>query len=169
LNPTNRRGTLGFRIIGALKLATALLLGAAGFGIFRLLDKDLGNILEHFASRLHLDPENRIVQEVVWRVSGIDRTHLKAIGAGTFFYALLELVEGMGLLLRRHWAEYLTVVATALLLPPEVYEIVRKVNVVRIAVLLANLAILVYLIVKLWQRRMQADQADKPTNMPARP
>lgn len=164
MNPTNRRGTLGFRIIGALKLATALLLGAAGFGIFRLLDKDLGDVLEHFASRLHLDPENRIVQEVVSRVSGIDRAQLKALGAGTFFYAMLELVEGVGLLLRRHWAEYLTVIATALLLPPEVYEIVRKVNALRIVVLLANLAILVYLIVKLWERRMQADHAVAPTN-----
>jgi uncharacterized membrane protein (DUF2068 family) len=153
LNPPSHQGVLGFRIIGALKLATALLLGAAGFGIFRLVNKDLGEALEHFVTRLHLDPENRLVQEAVYRVSGIDQTRLKAIGAGTFFYAVLELVEGVGLLLRRHWAEYLTVIATALLLPPEVYEIIRKVNAVRIAVLLINLAILVYLIIKLWQGR----------------
>src|SRR5258707_8743592 len=86
LNPPSHQGVLGFRIIGALKLATALLLGAAGFGIFRLVNKDLGEALEHFVTRLHLDPENRLVQEAVYRVSGIDQTHLKEIGAGTFFY-----------------------------------------------------------------------------------
>ena len=41
---------LGFRVIGASKLATALVLGAAGFGIFRLMNRDLGEALEHFAS-----------------------------------------------------------------------------------------------------------------------
>jgi uncharacterized membrane protein (DUF2068 family) len=153
VEPTARESGLGFRVIGALKLGTALLLGAAGFGIFRLLNKDLGEALEHFASRLHLDPENRLVHEVVYQVAGIDRAHLKVIGAGTFFYAVLEGLEGVGLLLRRRWAEYLTVVATGLLLPLEIYEIIRKPNAVRIGVLLANLAIVAYLIWKLWRDR----------------
>jgi uncharacterized membrane protein (DUF2068 family) len=153
---------LGFRIIGAMKLASALLLGVAGFGIFRLMNRDLGEALEHFASRLHLDPENRLVHEVVYRAAGIDRAHLKALGAGTFFYALLEGLEGVGLLLRRRWAEYLTVIATALLLPLEVYEIARKPTALRVAVLLANLAILVYLIVKL----IQAHRARWPSSSP---
>ena len=69
---TEEERGLGFRIIGAMKLASALLLGVAGFGIFRLLDRDLGEALEHFASRLHLDPENRLVHEVVYRAAGID-------------------------------------------------------------------------------------------------
>ena len=153
MDPSSGQGTLGFRLIGALKLATAALLAAAGFGIFRLLNKDLGGVLEQAALRLHLDPENRLVQEAVSRVSGIDRAHLKAIGAGTFFYAVLHTVEGVGLLLRRHWAEYLTIVATGLLLPVEVYEIARKTSALRVTVLLGNLAILVYLVVKVRQRR----------------
>ncbi|HMB02871.1 MAG TPA: DUF2127 domain-containing protein [Isosphaeraceae bacterium] len=158
-----RRGDPGFRIIGGLKLASALLLGAAGFGIFRLLNKDLGEALEHVASRLHLDPESRLVHEAIYRLAGIDRAHLKAIGAGTFFYAFLETVEGVGLLLQRRWAEYLTIIATGLLLPLEVYEIARKANAVRVAVLLANLAILVYLILKLLQdRRARIERTLEP-------
>ncbi len=136
-----------------MKLASALLLGATGFGIFRLLDKDLGEALEQFASRLHLDPENRLVHETIYRVAGIYRTHLKALGVGTFFYAALEGLEGVGLLLCRRWAEYLTVVATGLLVPLEVYEIARKPHAVRIAVLLVNLGILAYLIWRLWTDR----------------
>src|SRR4051794_40123001 len=122
----SRKGTLGFGIIGGFKLATGLLLAATGFGIFRLVNKDLADVLEHFAVRIHLDPENRLVQDAVSRVSGIDKAQLKALGVGTFFYAALETVEGVGLLLRRHWAEYLTVIATGLLLPLEIYEIVEK-------------------------------------------
>ena len=127
---------------------------------FRLLNKDLGDALEQFVTRLHLDPENRLVHEVANKLAGIDQSHLKAIGAGTFFYSLLEGFEGVGLLLRRRWAEYLTVVATGLLLPLEVYEIARKPTALRVAVLLVNLVILAYLIVKLVQkRRSQNDRA----------
>jgi uncharacterized membrane protein (DUF2068 family) len=148
-----RQSAFGFRLIGASKLATALALGAAGFGIFRLLNKDLGEVIERFVLRLHLDPENRIIQETVAKIGGIDRSHLKAIGVGTFFYSALELVEGVGLIFLRPWAEYLTIVATALLLPPEIYEIAHKVSAIRVAVLVVNLAILVYLIVKIRQKR----------------
>jgi uncharacterized membrane protein (DUF2068 family) len=149
MKPAPGPNAWGLRVIGATKFATALLLGAAGLGIFRLLNGDLGEFLEHVALRLHLDPENRLVHEAIYQVAGIDRAHLKAIGAGSLFYALLELVEGVGLILRRRWAEYLTVVATVLLLPPEAYEIAQKVSMLRVGVLILNLAVLGYLIVKL--------------------
>jgi uncharacterized membrane protein (DUF2068 family) len=148
-----KHGALGYRLIGAFKLAGALLLAAAGFGIFRLLNKDVGGALEHFASRLHLDPENRLVHEFASRVAGIGPDRLKAIGAGTFFFALLEAVEGVGLVLRRTWASYLTVIATGVFLPLEVYEIARKPNALRWAVFVTNVAIVVYLVFKLVQER----------------
>jgi uncharacterized membrane protein (DUF2068 family) len=71
---------------------------------------------------------------------------------GTFFYALLHLVEGTGLVLRRRWAEYLTVVATGSLLPLEFYEIARKFSVLRVGVLAINLAIVAYVIARLRRR-----------------
>ena len=137
---------LGYRVIGVMKLAEFLLLVSAGFGMFRLLNKDLGEAVEGFALRLHLDPENRLVHEAITRATGVDRAHLKALEAGTFFYAALKGVEGVGLYLRRRWAGYLTVVATGLLLPLEVYEIFRKPTALRVAVLLVNLAVLAYLV-----------------------
>lgn len=149
MSSPSERGTWGLRFIGAMKLATALTLGAAGFGIFRLMNRDLGDVVEHFALRLHLDPDNYLVHAVINRIGGIDRTQLEAIGAGTVFYGLLESFEGVGLLLRRRWAEYLTVLATVLLLPLELYEIAHQVDWFRVAVLLANLAVLAYLVVKL--------------------
>ena len=45
---------------------------------------------------------------------------------GTFLYALLYLVEGIGLLLKKHWAEYFTVVATGLFIPVEIWEVWLK-------------------------------------------
>jgi len=162
LEGSTRNRTLGLRLIGAYKIAGGILLAAAGFGIFRLLDKDLGEVLEHWVYRLRLDPENRFIHAAIMRVSGIDRHHLKAIGAGTFFYAALHLVEGIGLVTLRRWAEYLTVIATGSLIPVEVYEIARKVSGVRIAVLVGNAAIVAYLIFKLRQERRTHAEHPEP-------
>jgi uncharacterized membrane protein (DUF2068 family) len=151
VSSTTGQGAFGVRLIGAFKLASALMLGAAGFGIFRMLNQDMGEVVGRFILRLHLDPENRLVHGVISRLGNIDRSHLVAVGTGSFLYALLEAAEGIGLLLRRRWASYLTIIATMLLLIPEVYEIAHKVDAVRIIVLLVNLAFLVYLIWKLKQ------------------
>ena len=143
---------LGLRVVGSMKLASGLLLGAAGIGIFRLMNEDWGEALEHLVVRLHLDPDDRIVHGTLARLAGLDREHLEVIGVGTFFYALLHLVEGTGLVLRRRWAEYLTVVATGSLLPLEFYEVARKFSVLRAGVLAINLAIVAYVIARLRRR-----------------
>ncbi len=58
------------------------------------------------------------------------------------------------MILRKRWAEYLTVITTALLLPLEVYEIARGHHLaVKIIILVLNVAILLYLIGRLWKHR----------------
>jgi uncharacterized membrane protein (DUF2068 family) len=73
-------------------------------------------------------------------------SHLVLAGFALGGYALLEGVEAVGLWLGRRWAEYLTFVATAVLLVPEVYELTRTVSVLKILTLLINLAVVVYLL-----------------------
>jgi uncharacterized membrane protein (DUF2068 family) len=160
---TTQPSQRGLRVIGALKVLTAALLAAAGFGIFHLLGRDPGHYLTWFASHLHLDPENRLLHWLIMLVAQVDEAKLKAIGVGTFFYATLEAVEGVGLWMRKGWAEYLTVIATASLLPLEVYEIARKTNMLRIGVFVANVLILAYIIGKLVeeQRARRGSEASR--------
>ena len=75
-----------------------------------------------------------------------DRT-LKEISAGTFAYAAIFLTEGTGLLLRKRWAQYFTIIVTTSFLPLEVYELARRISAAKVAVILVNIAILAYLIV----------------------
>ena len=67
------------------------------------------------------------------------------IGIVAFFYAGLFSVEGVGLWRERRWAEYLTIVATASLVPFEVYEIVQHPSWPRVATLGVNLLAVGYL------------------------
>jgi uncharacterized membrane protein (DUF2068 family) len=71
--------------------------------------------------------------------------HQTTIALVVFAYALVEGTEGVGLAMRRRWAEYLIVVATGLLIPYEVWEVIHKVTIFRVGGLLLNVAIVVYL------------------------
>jgi uncharacterized membrane protein (DUF2068 family) len=61
-------------------------------------------------------------------------------------YAIVEVIEGLGLWLGKRWGEYFAVVATGAGLPFEVYELVEKITALRIVAFLINLALVVYLI-----------------------
>ena len=69
-----------------------------------------------------------------------------ALALTAFGYAALMGTEGVGLYLRKSWSRWFTVGATSSLIPIEVYEIVREPHVVRILVLLVNVAVVVYLV-----------------------
>jgi uncharacterized membrane protein (DUF2068 family) len=152
----NQRGPLGFRIIGSLKLASGLLMLAAWLGMFRLFRNGVADEIEWAVRHLRLDPENRCFHMAIDWVSGLDRKHIRAIEAGTFFYALLHIVEGTGLIFERTWAGYLTIIATSSLIPVEVYEIFRKPNPLKSAVLVVNIGFVVYLAAKLRQEHREA-------------
>jgi len=71
---------------------------------------------------------------------------LEIVGGVALGYGLLEAVEGLGLWWQKRWAEYLTFVATTLLLPLEVYELAARVSVFKVTALIVNIAVVVYLL-----------------------
>ena len=73
--------------------------------------------------------------------------HLDEVAFVALGYAALEATEMVGLWLTKRWAEYLTFVATALLLPFEIYEITSKVSILKIVIFGINLAIVMYLVI----------------------
>jgi uncharacterized membrane protein (DUF2068 family) len=61
-------------------------------------------------------------------------------------YALVEGTEAVGLWMEKRWAEYLTALATAGFLPFEIYELTKRITLLRIAALIVNVLVLVYLV-----------------------
>lgn len=72
------------------------------------------------------------------------RLHLFAVVA--LAYAIVEGVEAVGLWYARRWAEYLTLIVTASLLPVEVYELAHHLTVFKAGAFLLNVAVVVYLL-----------------------
>jgi uncharacterized membrane protein (DUF2068 family) len=80
------------------------------------------------------------------RVLNLRQGTVKVLVVTSLVYFVLELVEAVGLWHEKRWAEYLTAVAIAGLLPFELIELAKRITVVRIGALVINLAILVWLL-----------------------
>jgi uncharacterized membrane protein (DUF2068 family) len=134
------------RLIAIFKFLKAGLLIALGIGLFKLLHKDVGDVLQQWCEAMRLDPGNRFLDSALEKAAHVSPEQLKKVGLGSFLYAGLFLVEGTGLWLRKRWAEWLTVIITSSLVPIELYEIYRHFGWVKVVVLALNVAIVIYLI-----------------------
>jgi uncharacterized membrane protein (DUF2068 family) len=76
---------------------------------------------------------------------------LRVVGIALLAYGLMEGIEAVGLWFTKRWAEYLTFLATTILLPFEIYEIVDRGTVLKVIGFLINLAVVIYL---LWAKRL---------------
>jgi uncharacterized membrane protein (DUF2068 family) len=132
--------------IGVLKLLKAILFVAMGFGMIRLLHKDIADVLYRAVLALRFDPENHIINVLLEKSTLLSPRILKEISAGMFLYAILDTIEGIGLVLEKTWAEYFTLGLTGALLPWEMYEIIRHVTILKIVVTIVNLAVFLYLL-----------------------
>jgi uncharacterized membrane protein (DUF2068 family) len=145
----------GLLAIGLFKLAKALLFFGLGVGAFHLLHKDLDDELTKLTSALGFDPESRTVSLLLEKVDLIDAHRLKEIGLATFAYSALALTEGVGLMLEKVWAEYLTLTLTVSFLPWELYELAREPNLFRFSLIVINLVVLAYLVWYLQRKRQR--------------
>ena len=91
------------------------------------------------------DPGHGLLHELR-RLFSVRHGTLMKIGVVVAVYAVLEGAEAVGLWLGRRWAEYLTFVATTLLLPLELYELTHKLSPLKVVTLVLNVAVAVWLL-----------------------
>ena len=132
--------------IGVWKLLEAALFIVLGIGALKLVHEDLVDVVTRFLTDLRLDPEGRFVNLILEKVALIDPHRLKQISLAIFAGAALHLIEGIGLVLRKAWAEYVTLILTASFLPWELVEIIRHTTWLRIVLMLLNIAVVAYLV-----------------------
>jgi uncharacterized membrane protein (DUF2068 family) len=125
-NRSHSHGDLTLLVIAVFKFLKGALLLTLAFGALTLLHKDVASEVEHWLNQLRIDPDNEFIGTLLSKLQLVHTKELKemsALGAG---YAGLFLVEGTGLLFRKRWAEWLTIVATGSLMPLEVYELIKQ-------------------------------------------
>jgi len=137
------------RLIAVFKFFQAAMLIALSLGIFRLVHRNVGEIVEHWVRAMKLDPGNHLVMRILVRASLLTPEQIKRVGLVGLIYAALFLTEGTGLWLLKRWGEWITVIVTGSLLPLEVYELYRHVTALKVLVLVINVATVWYLIYRI--------------------
>lgn len=102
---------------------------------------------DYAENQLNLDVGRNIILQLVLRVLAYvgAYNHITILAVSGLAYAGLEATEGIGLAMRRRWAEYLTVIATGILIPYEAYEVVLHATLFKVGALLLNVAVVGYL------------------------
>ncbi|HYM55909.1 MAG TPA: DUF2127 domain-containing protein [Solirubrobacteraceae bacterium] len=136
--------------IAAERAFRTLLLVAVGIVLLSHPHTDWATEISHLARRLGLDPNGNGIRRIIDKVKKIGAGQDTVFGAIALAYGALEGTEAYGLWRRRRWGEWLTVVATSLLLIPEVWELTKSVTPLKLGGLLVNLLVVAYL---LWRLR----------------
>ena len=100
--------------------------------------------------------EREYVQKAVVWFSGLSDARVETLRAASLLYAVLFSVEGIGLWMRRHWAEWLTVVSTGSLIPLEIWEFTQRPGIGKFSLTAVNVAIVAYLALRLRRERREA-------------
>lgn len=132
-----------FLVLGALAVAVFLFAAdraALSQTFYRVLDAVQGGVGGPSG------PGGRGILRELERAFAAKSSTLWAVGGVLAGYAVLEGVEAVGLWFAKRWAEYLTFIATTLLLIPEVYELTGRITITKIIALIINLAVVVYLL-----------------------
>jgi uncharacterized membrane protein (DUF2068 family) len=155
------RHNKGLVLIAVYKLLQALLFVAIGVGALRLLHKDIDDVLMQIAKNLRFNTESRFVDFILDRASLLNDPILRRIGLAAFCYAGVGILEGIGLYLEKVWAEYLTLLITASFLPFEIHEIIRRFTMARVALLVVNILVFLYLLKLIVDRQRNRNKNDR--------
>jgi len=142
-------------VIGIGKLIKVTVLIAVGVGAILAVSDGPAHVLERVADWLGVAHSSRHLHRLLSHAASTSPKKLEEIGLGSFIYAALFATEGVGLLLKKRWGEYLTIVITISFLPLEVYEIVHHSSVAKVVTLVLNAIVAVYLIVRVRRERRE--------------
>lgn len=132
-------------IIG-VKLGKALLILLLTAVLFNLIGKDVGDAFDNLLRFVKIDPSLRFFAWLGDQLDKITSSNLKWLASGSLLYALLLLVEGVGLIRRSWWAVWLAIGETAFFIPLEVFELLEKFTSLMFAILALNSLIVGYLV-----------------------
>ena len=112
--------------IGVYKLIKTVLFLIAAAGIHHLVHRDTQVELTRFLHVFRISGDGRIAKELLLKANVIDDPRKKITAYVLVGYAVLFFTEGMGLVLRKRWGEYFSAIITATGIPPEIYLIMHR-------------------------------------------
>lgn len=118
--------------------------------LFTHIGSGLDSLANSLVEQFDLDSGSNFLKDAAYdlllRFTGMSQSSLVVLALGSLLYGAIEAAESVGLIMKRRWAEYLVVLATAFFIPLEVVELARKPTVLKAATLVINVAVVIYLV-----------------------
>jgi len=149
----NQRRVL--RAVAAFEFFKGVFVILMGICAIALVNKDVWLIAERILSLLHVSTDHRWAQVFLDFADSVTDARLWAAARIAFAYTALRFTEAYGLWRCRAWAEWVALVSGTLLLPWEVRELFRGITFWRCALLIGNVAIVLYMLYVILQNRRE--------------
>ncbi len=149
------RGVVILRFFAVERMVRAVIVAVAAYAVWRFqysrapieqaFDRELPR-LRSFFNALGYDLDHSKLVQMIRHAFTLNSATLRWFAVGLAAYAVIEVVEAVGLWLAKRWGEYFAMVATSAGLPIEIYELAHKITILRAGAFLVNVALVVYLV-----------------------
>jgi len=151
--PANGAVNSAVRVVALFEAFKGVLVLLVGTGVIALRHKGVYDLALSLIEHAHLNPASRYPHIFLDAAADLQNTRLQLLAAGAACYSALRFVEAYGLLFARSWAEMLAALAGAIYLPFEIAGLLHHVTLLRVAMFLANLAVVGIMVYALVRKR----------------
>jgi len=144
--PRFSKTSVALRTVAIFEVTKAAIVLLLGCGFFHLMHKNLEEVAEQVVRVFHVNPEGRLSNLFFGLASHSSDRNLWVLALGTFAYASVRSIEAYGLWREREWAQWFSLLSTALYLPPELYWMLRDPRWLESAVLVTNIVIFLFML-----------------------
>jgi len=134
------------RLVASFEMAKGAVVLLAAVGLLSLAHRDIWDVSASLLRLLHIHHTNHYWEVFLRLANRVRDEKLWLVAVGCVLYSALRFVEAYGLWRARAWAEWVAFISGGVYLPFEVYEVARRVTVVRVIILAANVAIVLYML-----------------------
>ena len=126
---------------------------AASLGLLSLAHHDVRAMAYALVGHFHLTPDAHYPRALLDYATMLRDANLRQVVLLAWAYASIRLTEGFGLWKDRAWAEWLAALSGAVYLPLELSHLVHHTTVINGIVLVGNVGVVAYMVLRIWQRR----------------
>jgi len=144
--PHFTKTSVALRTIAMFEVTKAAIVLLLGCGLFHLMHKNLDEVAERLVQVLHVNPEGKLSNLFFELASHSSDRNLWVLALGALAYASVRSTEAYGLWREREWAQWFSLLSTALYLPPELYWMLRHPSWLKCAVLIINIVIFLFMV-----------------------
>jgi uncharacterized membrane protein (DUF2068 family) len=150
------RSALILRVFAVERFLRAIIFGALAIAIWRFAASRMSieEAYDHalpelraFLRQLGFNVDHSKLLGLIQHAFTLNSRTLTWLALAAAGYAVIEIIEAVGLWLLKRWGEYFAMIATSIGIPYEIYDLTAKVTPLRLVAFVINVALVVYLVV----------------------